>query len=81
MGLRISRSHDVESLVLQNSNRKMSVSTPLYPNLQSSLNQNKVVNPSITSEEVRLSQSEEFASDQNEFVFITDYNQVSFVVI
>ena len=72
-------SHDVESLVLQTSNHKMSVSTPRYPNLQSSLNQNQVASPSITSAEVRLSQSEEFASDQNEFVFITDYNQVNIV--
>ena len=54
----------------------MSVATPLYPNLQSSLNQKQVPSPSVTSAEVRLSQSEEFASDQNEFVFITDYNQV-----
>lgn len=52
----------------------MSASTPLYPNVQS-VNHSK--NSSVaSSEEVRLSQSEEFGNaDQNEFVFITDYNQ------
>ena len=59
----------------------MSVSAPLYPNVQSSLNQKQVTSPSVTSAEVRLSQSEEFASDQNEFVFITDYNQVSYILL
>lgn len=53
----------------------MSASTPLYPNVQS-VNHSK--NSSVASSaEVRLSQSEEFGNaDQNEFVFITDYNQV-----
>jgi len=53
-----------------------SSSNPLYPNLQISLNQSE----SSTPADVRLSQSEEL-NDQNEFVFITDYNQVIFVIV
>lgn len=57
----------------------MSASTPLYPNLQSSLNHSGRGSTS-TAAEVRLSQSEEFGNaDNNEFVFITDYNQVTTV--
>ena len=55
----------------------MSASNPLYPNLKSSLNQSET---GSTSVEVRLSQSEEFGNaDQNEFVFITDYQVTAYI--
>ena len=56
----------------------MSVSTPLYPNLQSGVNQGEIGSTSSATD-LRLSQSEDFGSEHNEFVFITDYRQVTYI--